>query len=163
MKLNYERAIALGLIAQCFERTIYQRWRKLQGQSPTSWSGQDQTHFPLLTIVILSVEVDWFFLLDSRAPPPPAMSTGATGKAGIRTRNPRVVHETVQRPCQTHSFHTDASEVQHMEEGLIKLLDDFNSGKLRAFGNLIFLTTGSPGTNIFSWLNLENKITRHFY
>ena len=85
------------------------------------------------------------------------MSTGATGKAGIRTRNPRVVHETVQRPCQTHSFHTDASEVQHMEEGLIKLLDDFNSGKLRAFGNFIFLTTGSPSTNIFSWLNLENN------
>ena len=40
-----------------------------------------------------------------------------------------------QRPCQTHSFHTDAAEVQHMEEGLLKLLGDFNSGKLRAFGN----------------------------
>ena len=41
---------------------------------------------------------------------------------------------TVQRPCQTHSFHTDAAEVQEMETVLLKLLDDFNSGKLRAFG-----------------------------
>ena len=40
----------------------------------------------------------------------------------------------VQRPCQTHSFHTDAAEVQEMETVLLKLLDDFNSGKLRAFG-----------------------------
>merc|ERR1712223_1251314 len=39
-----------------------------------------------------------------------------------------------QRPCQTHSFHTDAAEVQQMETVLLKLLDDFNSGKLRAFG-----------------------------
>ncbi len=39
-----------------------------------------------------------------------------------------------QRACQTHSFHTDAAEVQHMEKGLLKLLEDFNSGKLRAFG-----------------------------
>ena len=40
----------------------------------------------------------------------------------------------MQRPCQTHSFHTDAAEVQQMETVLLKLLDDFNSGKLRAFG-----------------------------
>ena len=71
---------------------------------------------------------------DSRAPPPPAMSSGPTGKSAARPRNPRLPHDSVQRPCQTHSFHTDASEVQHMEEGLLKLLDDFNSGKLRAFG-----------------------------
>ncbi len=43
-------------------------------------------------------------------------------------------HHPAGRPCQTHSFHTDAAEVQHMEKGLLKLLDDFNSGKLRAFG-----------------------------
>ena len=42
----------------------------------------------------------------------------------------------VQRPCQTHSFHTDAAEVQQMETVLLKLLDDFNSGKLRAFGKI---------------------------
>eukprot|EP00094_Tigriopus_californicus_P003016 TCALIF_02905-PA protein Name:"Similar to Ccdc28b Coiled-coil domain-containing protein 28B (Mus musculus)" AED:0.00 eAED:0.00 QI:239/1/1/1/1/1/3/772/207 len=40
----------------------------------------------------------------------------------------------VQRPCPTHSFHTDATEVQHMEKSLLGLLEDFNSGKLRAFG-----------------------------
>ena len=42
---------------------------------------------------------------------------------------------------QTHSFHTDAAEVQHMEKGLIKLMEDFNSGKLRAFGEWKFYRT----------------------
>ena len=35
---------------------------------------------------------------------------------------------------QAHSFHTDVAEVQKMETELLTLLDDFNSGKLRAFG-----------------------------
>ena len=59
------------------------------------------------------------------------------GQKSFITSTPgRSSHDSVQRPCQTHSFHTDASEVQHMEEGLIKLLEDFNSGKLRAFGKM---------------------------
>lgn len=69
---------------------------------------------------------------NSRAPPPPQMTTTTGAKSA--SRKSRLPHESVQRPCQTHSFHTDAAEVQHMEEGLLKLLDDFNSGKLRAFG-----------------------------
>jgi len=75
----------------------------------------------------------YYFFPDSRAPPPPQMSQGV-GKSSGRARTSRLPHESIQRPCQTHSFHTDAGEVQHMEEGLLKLLDDFNSGKLRAFG-----------------------------
>lgn len=34
-----------------------------------------------------------------------------------------------------HSFLTDVSDVQEMENGLLGLLNDFHSGKLQAFGN----------------------------
>ena len=65
----------------------------------------------------------------SRAPQPPNSETPATNKQTVTSPS-----SAVQRPCQTHSFHTDAAEVQQMETVLLKLLDDFNSGKLRAFG-----------------------------
>ena len=65
----------------------------------------------------------------SRAPQPPNSETPNTNKQTVTSPT-----SAVQRPCQTHSFHTDAAEVQQMETVLLKLLDDFNSGKLRAFG-----------------------------
>ena len=71
----------------------------------------------------------------SRAPPPPTTpnnSTPATSKGKKSMTSPN--RAVVQRPTLTHSFHTDATEVQQMETVLLKLLDDFNSGKLRAFG-----------------------------
>jgi len=43
--------------------------------------------------------------------------------------------QSVQRPAQAHSFHTEAAEIQRMEKELLTLLSDFNSGKLRAFGH----------------------------
>jgi len=72
----------------------------------------------------------------TRAPQPPTVDcstnvTPATTKVKKTALSPS---KAVQRPCQTHSFHTDAAEVQQMETVLLKLLDDFNSGKLRAFG-----------------------------
>ena len=66
----------------------------------------------------------------SRAPPPPTPSTPATSKV----KKPMTSPSRAARAAQTHSFHTDAAEVQQMETVLLKLLDDFNSGKLRAFG-----------------------------
>ncbi len=54
-----------------------------------------------------------------------------------KKKPPTKVNLSHRPPGQTHSFQTDAFEVQHMEKGLLKLLDDFNSGKLRAFGKLI--------------------------
>ena len=39
-------------------------------------------------------------------------------------------------PIIQHSFLTDVSDVQEMENGLLSLLNDFHSGKLQAFGNL---------------------------
>lgn len=38
-------------------------------------------------------------------------------------------------PVIQHSFLTDVSDVQEMENGLLSLLNDFHSGKLQAFGN----------------------------
>ncbi|XP_038576899.1 coiled-coil domain-containing protein 28A isoform X1 [Micropterus salmoides] len=38
-------------------------------------------------------------------------------------------------PTIQHSFLTDVSDVQEMENGLLSLLNDFHSGKLQAFGN----------------------------
>ncbi|XP_054479815.1 coiled-coil domain-containing protein 28A [Anoplopoma fimbria] len=38
-------------------------------------------------------------------------------------------------PIIQHSFLTDVSDVQEMENGLLSLLNDFHSGKLQAFGN----------------------------
>ena len=36
---------------------------------------------------------------------------------------------------QEHSFLMDRGDVEQMEMGLLKLLDDFKQGKLHAFGN----------------------------
>ena len=66
----------------------------------------------------------------TRAPQPPGGAAAASNKAK-KAVSP---NNAVLRPCQTHSFHTDAAEVEQMETVLLKLLDDFNSGKLRAFG-----------------------------
>ena len=91
---------------------------------------------------ILSVLRSRFFRFPvTRAPQPPTNSattpvTTAPGKA--KKASAGQSGAPVQRQCQTHSFHTDAAEVQRMETVLLKLLDDFNSGKLRAFGQGTF-------------------------
>eukprot|EP00096_Caligus_rogercresseyi_P012106 TRINITY_DN4982_c0_g1_i1.p1 TRINITY_DN4982_c0_g1~~TRINITY_DN4982_c0_g1_i1.p1 ORF type:complete len:121 (-),score=56.03 TRINITY_DN4982_c0_g1_i1:203-565(-) len=41
----------------------------------------------------------------------------------------------LNRLCPSHSFHTDPVEVQHMEKNLLRLLQDFNSGKFRLGGS----------------------------
>ncbi|XP_061745192.1 coiled-coil domain-containing protein 28A isoform X1 [Nerophis ophidion] len=76
---------------------------------------------------------------------------GAGPRSNQRSKNRRVVrdkskHQPGQgvRPSSTqnqaaptiqHSFLTDVSDVQEMENGLLSLLNDFHSGKLQAFGN----------------------------
>lgn len=71
----------------------------------------------------------------TRAPQPPTETTPTTSSRSKKLMSPsRSANAGAARPCQTHSFHTDAAEVQQMETVLLKLLDDFNSGKLRAFG-----------------------------
>ncbi|KAG8186015.1 hypothetical protein JTE90_004437 [Oedothorax gibbosus] len=41
---------------------------------------------------------------------------------------------STSRSCEQHTFLTDITEVRQMEQGLLKLLDDFHLGKLQAFG-----------------------------
>ncbi|XP_037821782.1 rho GTPase-activating protein gacU isoform X1 [Lucilia sericata] len=40
-----------------------------------------------------------------------------------------------QRPIKHHSFVSEVPDVKHMERALLGLLDDFHSGKLKAFGS----------------------------
>ncbi|GBM55989.1 hypothetical protein AVEN_45136-1 [Araneus ventricosus] len=42
--------------------------------------------------------------------------------------------QSTSRTCEQHTFLTDITEVRQMEQGLLKLLDDFHLGKLQAFG-----------------------------
>ena len=80
--------------------------------------------------------------------PPPASgkkaNNGGGGGVGAKAKEGAAVQaagagggQSVQRPCQAHSFHTEAAEVQKMEKELLSLLSDFNSGKLRAFGEYL--------------------------
>ncbi|XP_017282354.1 coiled-coil domain-containing protein 28A [Kryptolebias marmoratus] len=57
----------------------------------------------------------------------PRYQPGSGGKAA---QNQGQAAPTIQ-----HSFLTDVSDVQEMENGLLSLLNDFHSGKLQAFGN----------------------------
>lgn len=41
---------------------------------------------------------------------------------------------SLDRSTQHHCFLSDAMDVRQMEQALLQLLDDFHSGKLRAFG-----------------------------
>lgn len=56
-------------------------------------------------------------------------------------------HRSHLRNIQHHSFFTDTTDVRQMEQALLQLLEDFHSGKLRAFGEL-FLS--------FSYSRLES-------
>ncbi|KAG7234567.1 hypothetical protein INR49_004469 [Caranx melampygus] len=58
----------------------------------------------------------------------PRYQAGLGGKANQ--------NQSQAAPIIQHSFLTDVSDVQEMENGLLSLLNDFHSGKLQAFGNL---------------------------
>lgn len=45
-----------------------------------------------------------------------------------------VLLSVAESKAQHHSFVCEVPDVRHMERALIHLLDDFHSGKLRAFG-----------------------------
>lgn len=57
-------------------------------------------------------------------------------------------------PIVQHSFLTDVSDVQEMENGLLSLLNDFHSGKLQAFGNLDFTRA-----DIFRQMSIKQPFT----
>ena len=43
------------------------------------------------------------------------------------------------RPCKEHSFITNVDDIQNMQDGLLKLMRDFETGKLSAFGEIMNL------------------------
>lgn len=45
--------------------------------------------------------------------------------------------ELSERPAHHHCFLSDVTDVRRMETALLSLLEDFHSGKLRAFGECI--------------------------
>lgn len=62
----------------------------------------------------------------------PKSQAGLSGKAAQ--------NQSQAAPSIQHSFLTDVSDVQEMENGLLSLLNDFHSGKLQAFGNVELFT-----------------------
>lgn len=59
----------------------------------------------------------------------------AKSRRGVRDNKVRHQNQSQAAPVVQHSFLTDVSDVQEMENGLLSLLNDFHSGKLQAFGN----------------------------
>ncbi|KAG8004494.1 Coiled-coil domain-containing protein 28A, partial [Nibea albiflora] len=55
--------------------------------------------------------------------------------AGLAAKANQSQNQSQAAPPIQHSFLTDVSDVQEMENGLLSLLNDFHSGKLQAFGN----------------------------
>lgn len=43
----------------------------------------------------------------------------------------------LERPVHHHCFLSDVTDVRRMEAALLHLLEDFHSGKLRAFGKAV--------------------------
>lgn len=85
---------------------------------------------------------------------------------GVRDkpRHPGVAGKSNQKqgqaaPIIQHSFLTDVSDVQEMENGLLSLLDDFHSGKLQAFGNSDL--KGSLHTHVSRFKQNRRILERH--
>lgn len=69
------------------------------------------------------------------------LSATHTGHTGLRSMGSTAFIKSMwartnQRNVQHHSFFTDTTDVRQMEQALLQLLEDFHSGKLRAFGEL---------------------------
>ncbi|KAH8377036.1 hypothetical protein KR093_002945 [Drosophila rubida] len=62
---------------------------------------------------------------------------GQQAHAPTLTMNNASVHSDKfdERPIKHHSFVSEVPDVKHMERALLGLLDDFHSGKLKAFGS----------------------------
>uniref|UniRef100_A0A182UI50 Coiled-coil domain-containing protein 28B n=1 Tax=Anopheles melas TaxID=34690 RepID=A0A182UI50_9DIPT len=68
------------------------------------------------------------------APPPSvAPSNSATAARSIALN--AKTHNFSSRPLKHHSFISEVPDVRHMERALLGLLEDFHSGKLKAFGS----------------------------
>ena len=73
-----------------------------------------------------------------------------TGKSGSGSGG-------VKRLTKEHSFLTDVADVRAMEQGLLQLLGDFHSGKLRAFSKEGVKLKVSESSSCFSWTLYERR------
>ncbi|PVD28642.1 hypothetical protein C0Q70_11236 [Pomacea canaliculata] len=67
---------------------------------------------------------------------PPDRQTGKKGKSSGAGGGSNAGVSGVKRLTKEHSFLRDVADVRAMEQGLLQLLADFHSGKLRAFSNV---------------------------
>lgn len=88
-----------------------------------------QPHESDITFILMLSEVYWLCLVCRAVRDKSRHHAGSAAKA-----NPSQSQSQAAPPIQ-HSFLTDVSDVQEMENGLLSLLNDFHSGKLQAFGN----------------------------
>ena len=58
----------------------------------------------------------------------------AFGSRGLLANKSGRGYDRVKRPIQHHAFLTDAADVKQIEQGLLQLMEDFQTGNLRAFG-----------------------------
>lgn len=85
-----------------------------------------KTVFWLLFNIGLSFVIRWFV-------PPPHTKIHETYVDNNSIDAQNMSFET--RSLKHHSFMSEVPDVRHMEQALLGLLDDFHSGKLKAFGN----------------------------
>ena len=71
-------------------------------------------------------------MADAIDPTPPTQTGGKAKSKSSRTHEKRPVQGTPR--MQEHTFLTDRTDVKQMEKGLLDLMDDFNNGRLYAFG-----------------------------
>lgn len=63
-----------------------------------------------------------------------SVSAGYPGLISSMNTSNNLSDKFDQRPIKHHSFVSEVPDVKHMERALLGLLDDFHSGKLKAFG-----------------------------
>uniref|UniRef100_A0A2M3ZI73 Coiled-coil domain-containing protein 28b n=1 Tax=Anopheles braziliensis TaxID=58242 RepID=A0A2M3ZI73_9DIPT len=66
---------------------------------------------------------------------PSANPVSASSMGSSSTALNSKTHNFANRPLKHHSFISEVPDVRHMERALLGLLEDFHSGKLKAFGS----------------------------
>ncbi|XP_063967242.1 coiled-coil domain-containing protein 28B-like isoform X2 [Lytechinus pictus] len=69
----------------------------------------------------------------SKQPAGSAPNRTAKNKTQEKSKHKTVVDGAMEAGCKEHSFITNASDIRQMQNGLLNLLEEFNSGKLQAF------------------------------
>ncbi|XP_072180368.1 uncharacterized protein [Diadema setosum] len=68
-----------------------------------------------------------------KQPPGSAQGRAGKNKAQDKLKHKTQVDGNLEGGCKEHSFITNAYDIRQMQDGLLNLLEEFNSGKLQAF------------------------------